>query len=741
VHLCKDICTFLCVCTPVSANGRALLLPSFACVDKDRGLTSVGPPTKNQAHLVAHLTREHYSCHLCERIRNSSPEREEGDVDGGGSRGGRGRGRGRGSRGARGGGERRGVQGRQDVEFFREYSDLETHFREKHLLCRDPECLALRYVVFATHDEYRVHFVNKHAGRLQRSDRAQLLSVTNPLALPFPAPSPLPASLATSSDSGGTSSCMSARMHVTFDAGGGEARSVRQGRGGARGTGRRGRGTGRAGRQLEDGGRWCPQQEAGDETQSGGGGARGRGGRGGRLAARGMRRGEDRGRGRGRGEVAGVDRSRWGEDGRMQASANGMHLGINVTQLRERYALELGASAEGVGGQARRREWEVGAGGDGRTDFDGDDDGGGGKGASRTGRVREDEDSEVEFPSLVPKVVAPPERGWGVGSGLHGTDGDDRETRNEESSIRWEQSMASRLFDATEIDLGAINDSGGGGVSGGIRQNDFPPLPNATRRVPSGVDGGAAAGMEVRGTGGPVVANEISAMLSALGVSEAHVKVKSKKAAHGVRKTSLQGATGPGGEVRLGGEDVGWSREKVVGQKEPESGKQLGSAGREAQGAQELGGSEREEFPQLPRADASKRGGTGRGAPGWEEIVMELVGEEELDAIKKGLSALRRGDVTAATCYSANEQSFESLGQVMPAAGLGGGPGCLCLRCCVQTEKDVSFPLQACLPTSVPPCHLVHSRSVPSALRRALSLYVITIPLHVHSVHASDREW
>jgi hypothetical protein len=577
-----------------------------------------------------------------------------------------GRARGRGLRGTRGAGAHRGVQGRQDVEFFREYTDLEAHFREKHLLCRDPKCLALRYVVFATNDEYRVHFVHQHAGRLQRSDRAQLLSVTKPMALPFPAPQLPPASLATSPDGRGTSSATSSCMHVNFASHGDEGRGGRQGRSSARGTCRRGRGMGRAGSQLGYGGSWSSKQAGGDEAQSGEEGvARGGGERGGRRGVRGMRRGEERGRGRVRREVSGSGRARWGEDGRVQALGNGMHLGINVTQLRERYALELGASGEGGRIQAPRRELEGGERGESRSDQDRGEDYSEGRGGSRAGRVVGGEDSEVEFPSLVPKVLAPPE--WeGLGSGGRGTD---RATGNGGSGIRWEQSMASRLFDATEIDLGAGNDGGGsGGLSGGTRQNDFPPLPNATGAVPSSSGVGTAAGGEDRGAGGAVVTNQVIAILSALGVSEAHVKVKSKKAAHGLGKMSPPGArraVGPGVGGKFGGVDVGWSRERVTGQQESELGKKRGVAEEGVEGVHGERSVEQEEFPGLPRGEIGTGGVECSGASGWQEIVKELVGEGELGAMKRGLSALRRGDVTAAACYAANAQSFESLGQVM----------------------------------------------------------------------------
>lgn len=73
-------------------------------------------------HLYEHLTKQHYSCDLCER---------------------------------------QGVQ----HKYYKNYDDLEHHFRKKHYLCDDPECLAKKFVVFATTDEYRLHMAAIHRER------------------------------------------------------------------------------------------------------------------------------------------------------------------------------------------------------------------------------------------------------------------------------------------------------------------------------------------------------------------------------------------------------------------------------------------------------------------------------------------------------------------------------------------------------------------------------------------------
>ncbi len=49
--------------------------------------------------LWSHLRRQHFSCHVCERLRGTTSE------------------------------------------FFHDYEELENHFRAEHFLCEEPECL------------------------------------------------------------------------------------------------------------------------------------------------------------------------------------------------------------------------------------------------------------------------------------------------------------------------------------------------------------------------------------------------------------------------------------------------------------------------------------------------------------------------------------------------------------------------------------------------------------------------
>jgi hypothetical protein len=44
-------------------------------------------------------------------------------------------------------------------EYYRNYDDLEMHFRNDHVLCEHPDCLAKKFVVFASQVEIKVGFI------------------------------------------------------------------------------------------------------------------------------------------------------------------------------------------------------------------------------------------------------------------------------------------------------------------------------------------------------------------------------------------------------------------------------------------------------------------------------------------------------------------------------------------------------------------------------------------------------
>lgn len=59
--------------------------------------------------------------------------------------------------------------------YFRDYDELEGHFRREHWLCPDPSCLDLKFVVFENELEYKAHQAEMHLAhvRMQRSTQNQ----------------------------------------------------------------------------------------------------------------------------------------------------------------------------------------------------------------------------------------------------------------------------------------------------------------------------------------------------------------------------------------------------------------------------------------------------------------------------------------------------------------------------------------------------------------------------------------
>ena len=73
----------------------------------------------DKTELFVHLSRDHFSCFLCER-------------DG------------------------------MQFQYFAEYKDVEEHFRTDHFLCEDPVCLGKRFVAFANDIDYLAHCRQHH---------------------------------------------------------------------------------------------------------------------------------------------------------------------------------------------------------------------------------------------------------------------------------------------------------------------------------------------------------------------------------------------------------------------------------------------------------------------------------------------------------------------------------------------------------------------------------------------------
>lgn len=85
--------------------------------------------------LYTHMSREHFSCHICQR-------QHPGQYD-----------------------------------YFRNYDDLEMHFRKDHFLCEDEACLAKKFTVFQSESEFKRHNAMEHGGRMSRAQRNAALQI------------------------------------------------------------------------------------------------------------------------------------------------------------------------------------------------------------------------------------------------------------------------------------------------------------------------------------------------------------------------------------------------------------------------------------------------------------------------------------------------------------------------------------------------------------------------------------
>ncbi|KAF6983254.1 hypothetical protein CFC21_001483 [Triticum aestivum] len=62
-------------------------------------------------------------------------------------------------------------------DYFRNYDDLEMHFRKDHFLCEDDACLAKKFVVFQSDAEIKRHNAMEHGGRMSRAQRNAALQI------------------------------------------------------------------------------------------------------------------------------------------------------------------------------------------------------------------------------------------------------------------------------------------------------------------------------------------------------------------------------------------------------------------------------------------------------------------------------------------------------------------------------------------------------------------------------------
>ncbi|CAL9004603.1 unnamed protein product [Prunus brigantina] len=92
-------------------------------------------PFYGDNELYSHMSTEHYTCHICQR------------------------------------------QHPGQYEYYKNYDDLEMHFRHGHFLCEDESCLAKKFVVFQSEAEMKRHNTIEHGGRLSRSKRNAALQI------------------------------------------------------------------------------------------------------------------------------------------------------------------------------------------------------------------------------------------------------------------------------------------------------------------------------------------------------------------------------------------------------------------------------------------------------------------------------------------------------------------------------------------------------------------------------------
>ncbi|KAL6968703.1 RING-type E3 ubiquitin transferase [Sarracenia purpurea var. burkii] len=92
-------------------------------------------PFYGDNELYSHMSTEHYTCHICQR------------------------------------------QHPGQYEYYKNYDDLEIHFRREHFLCEDEACLAKKFVVFQSEAEMKRHNAMEHGGNMSRSKRNAALLI------------------------------------------------------------------------------------------------------------------------------------------------------------------------------------------------------------------------------------------------------------------------------------------------------------------------------------------------------------------------------------------------------------------------------------------------------------------------------------------------------------------------------------------------------------------------------------
>ncbi|EIE25131.1 hypothetical protein COCSUDRAFT_46598 [Coccomyxa subellipsoidea C-169] len=61
--------------------------------------------------------------------------------------------------------------------YYKDYNELEEHFRHEHYLCEDSTCLEKKFVVFTSEQEIKQHVAREHGGHMSRAEKRQALTI------------------------------------------------------------------------------------------------------------------------------------------------------------------------------------------------------------------------------------------------------------------------------------------------------------------------------------------------------------------------------------------------------------------------------------------------------------------------------------------------------------------------------------------------------------------------------------
>ncbi|CAL8461904.1 g1435 [Coccomyxa elongata] len=61
--------------------------------------------------------------------------------------------------------------------YYKDYNELEEHFRHVHHLCEDQTCLEKKFIVFPSEQELKQHVAREHGGNMSRAEKRQALTI------------------------------------------------------------------------------------------------------------------------------------------------------------------------------------------------------------------------------------------------------------------------------------------------------------------------------------------------------------------------------------------------------------------------------------------------------------------------------------------------------------------------------------------------------------------------------------